>query len=880
MSGRVVDLAVVPGDGSEFYVGYATGGVWHTVNHGTSFEPVSDGIGTTRIGAVAVHPETRRLWVGTGEANASRSSYAGSGVFVSDDGGKVWRKAGLEQVRHIARIVLHPTDPGTAWVAAMGPLYTKNEVGGVYMTRDGGASWKRVLQVAGTHGDAGAVDLEVDPRDPQHLWAATWDRTRRAWNFEEAGMGSGVWESVDGGATWKAVADGLPDSAVRGRIGLALHGATGTVVALVDNQGRGEEDEDEEGGLRKEDFLALDQAGFAQLDTAKLATFLKDNGFPEEDSAASVFERVASGDLKPRDLHDWLVDGNRAMFETPVVGAEVYRLAGRRWVRAHAEPLRDVCYTYGYYFGLVEIDPNDPQHLFIAGVPLLESKDGGATWRKAYGDNVHVDHHVLVISASRPGHLISGNDGGVNVSWDGGAHWTSANSPAVGQFYTVEVDDATPYRIYGGLQDNGTWVGPSDYEPSPGWLMEGRYPWERLGGGDGMQVEVDRRTNDVAIVSSQFGYAERLDRATGDRLDLHPLHALGEPPLRWNWQTPIWMSRHAPDVVYMASNKVHRSLDSGTTWETLSGDLTGGGRTGDVPFGTITSLHESPLRFGQIAVGTDDGRLHLSRDGGHSWTELPFPVRPAGPDARWWVSEVLFSAHRKDRLYVALNGHRLDDATPHLYVTDTDGRTWTRLQGLPAGAINALAESADRPEMLAVGTDFGCFLSLDGGTRWSPAHPDLPPVPVHDLVIQERENELVIGTHGRSFYVLDLAPVLNHWKGEDPATRTFAVLEAPEKTWNKRWGKPGWAWAEPKPVEATGVLFAPTGGTLWIDFEDRSIDAGPLLPGFLPFAVPLATGGDPAYPPAGTYPFRLRLIAPDGTTLRTESTLTLTPPKD
>jgi len=880
MSGRVVDLAVVPGDGSEFYVGYATGGVWHTVNHGTSFEPVSDGIGTTRIGAVAVHPGNRRLWVGTGEANASRSSYAGSGVFVSDDGGKVWRKAGLEQVRHIARIVLHPTDPETAWVAAMGPLYTKNEVGGVYLTRDGGASWKRVLRVPGTHGDAGAVDLEVDPRDPQHLWAATWDRTRRAWNFEEAGVGSGVWESVDGGETWKAVVEGLPEASVRGRIGLALHGASGTVVALVDHQGRGEEDEDEADGLRKEDFLAMDPAAFAKLDTAKLAKFLEDNGFPEKDDAASVFERVASGVLKPRDVHDWLVDGNRAMFETPVVGAEVYRLEGRRWVRTHAEPLRDVCYTYGYYFGLVEIDPNDPQHLFIAGVPLLESNDGGATWRKAYGDNVHVDHHALVISGTRPGHLISGNDGGVNVSWDGGAHWTSANSPAVGQFYTVEVDDATPYRIYGGLQDNGTWVGPSDYAPSPDWLMEGRYPWERLGGGDGMQVEVDRRTNEVVIVSSQFGYAERIDRATGDRLDLHPLHALGEPPLRWNWQTPILMSRHAPDVVYMASNKVHRSLDSGTTWETLSGDLTGGGRTGDVPYGTVTSLHESPLRFGQIAVGTDDGRLHLSRDGGHSWTELPFPLRSTGPDARWWVSEVLFSAHRKDRLYVALNGHRLDDATPHLYVTDTDGRTWTRLSGLPAGAINALAESADRPELLAVGTDTGCYLSLDGGVRWSAAHPDLPPVPVHDLAIQERENELVIGTHGRSFYVLDLAPLLDHWKGEDPATRPFAVLEAPEKTWSKRWGKPGWAWAEPKPVEASGVLFAPRGGTLWIDFEDRSIDAGPLAPGFSPFAIPLATGGDPAYPPAGTYPFRLRLIAPDGSILRTESTLTLTPPKD
>ena len=881
MSGRVVDVALGPGDGSEFYVAYATGGVWHTENHGTSFEPVSDGIGTTRIGAIAVHPKTERLWVGTGEANASRSSYSGTGMHVSDDGGKVWREAGLKDVRHIARIVVHPDDPATAWVAAMGALYTTNTTGGVYVTRDGGVSWKRVLKVPGSFGDAGAIDLVLDPRDANHLWAATWDRTRRAWNFEEAGVGSGVWESRDGGVTWQAVNEGLPAGGQRGRIGLALHGATGTLYALVDNQGRGEDEEDEdEGMLKKEDFLAMDREAFARLDRGDLARFLEDNGFPEADSAATVFERVAAGGLKPRDLHDWLVDGNRALFDTPVIGAEVLVLRDGRWTRTHAEPLRDVCYTYGYYFGMIEVDPSTPDRLYIAGVPLLVSEDGGATWKKAYGDNVHVDHHALVIHPDRPGHLISGNDGGVNVSWDYGKHWTSANSPAVGQFYTVEVDEASPYRIYGGLQDNGSWVGPSEYTYSPDWLAEGRYPWERLGGGDGMQVEVDPRSNEVVIFGSQFGYSERLDRRSGERWDLHPLHALGEAPLRWNWQTPVLLSRHQPDVLYMASHAVHRSLDQGKTWEKLSGDLTHGGRVGDVPYGTITSLHESPMRFGMLAAGTDDGRLHVSRDGGYTWTELPFPLKSASPDARWWVAEVLWSHHVKDRLYVALNGHRLDDATPQVFVTETDGRTWTRVQGLPAGAVNALAESADRPELLVVGSDSGCFLSLDRGATWTAAHPDLPPVPVHDLVVQERENELVIGTHGRSIYVLDLAPLLDHWAGEAPAGRAFAVLEEPEATWSKRWGKPGWAWAEPKAPVASGVLFAPVAGELWLEFDELVIDAGEVVAGWQPFDVPLATGGDPAYLAAGDYPFTLRLEREGKPTVFATSTLHVNAPED
>ena len=389
-------------------------------------------------------------------------------------------------------------------------------------------------------------------------------------------------------------------------------------------------------------------AEFAALDTALLEAYLEENNFPREATAASALEDVAAGALVPRDFYDYLTDGNRALFEADIAGAEVYRLTADRaqWVRTHSEALEDVCYTYGYYFGLIEVDPTDADRLYIAGVPLIQSEDGGETWSSIGAPNVHVDHHHLWIDPANPDHLINGNDGGINISWDRGENWVKCNSPEVGQFYAVEVDNAEPYRIYGGLQDNGTWRGPSTYRDTPGWHQSGHYAWTSIGGGDGMQIEVDPRDPDVVFTGSQFGYYSRQDFNADAYTGIHPQHALGETPLRWNWQTPIWLSRHQNDILYMASNRVHRSFDQGANWETLSGDLTRGGIPGNVPFGTITSLHESPLRFGQLAVGTDDGLIQVSRDGGYSWTQLTSPV-PQDPknERTFWVSEVLWSAH-------------------------------------------------------------------------------------------------------------------------------------------------------------------------------------------------------------------------------------------
>ena len=808
MGGRVAAVEGVPGDPSTFYVAYASGGLWRTTNAGARFEPIFDGHEVT-IGDVALDlrdpdGDGPTLWVGTGESNSSRSSYAGTGVYKSTDGGASWTHAGLAATQHVGRVLVAADDPNTAYVASIGPLYHDDRAAsGVFVTRDGGATWQHTLAPA--EAETGAIDLVADPNDPDRLWAATWTRARRAWDFREGGPGSAIWQSDDRGATWRRLTvegTGFPTGPDVGRIGLAVH-PSGVLFATVDNQARRPDDAgDDAPALTREALQAMTRDEFLELSRDDINGFLDDNDFPLSYTAVSVLDLVREGRLEPVALVEYLEDANRELFDTPVIGAEVYRSAdgGASWTRTHDGFLDDLVYSYGYYFGQLRVAPDDPDRLYLLGVPLVASSDGGATWTRADAPSVHVDHHDLWLDPGRPGFLLSGNDGGLNVSWDAGESWTEAVSPPVGQFYTVQTDDARPYNVYGGLQDNGVWRGPSTADPDRDWRAEGAAPYERLFGGDGMKVAVDPRDGTV-ITGLQFGnYARLADGGTGRATRVTPRHALGERPLRFNWQSPILLSRHVPDVFYFGSNKVHRSLDRGDTYDVVSDDLTAGGLPGNVPYGTTTTLSESPVAFGVLAVGTDDGHVWISQDGGTTWTD-----RSAGLPPDLWVSRVELSHHDRDRLYATLNGYRWDHFDAHVYASDDLGRTWRRIgRYLPTEPVNVIREDPSNEDLLYVGTDGGLYASLDRGIRFhgfrgQESESAMPNAPVHDLAIQAREADLVVGTHGRSLWIAEL----DHVRAMTPVTLGSSLtVFAPDTTrHDERWGSRGYAWSEPRAPE-------------------------------------------------------------------------------
>ncbi|WP_205501611.1 VPS10 domain-containing protein [Rufibacter psychrotolerans] len=815
MSGRVVDLDVNPADPTHFYVAYASGGLWRTTNNGISFEPLFDRETVITIGDIAVDWKSNTIWVGTGEANSSRSSYSGVGVYKSTDGGKTWQYKGLPESHHIGRIILNPTDPNTVWVAVLGHLYSPNPERGVYKTTDGGTTWKHVLK--GGNDNTGAVDLVVDPSNSNTLYASLWHRERRAWNFVEGGSTSGIFKSTNGGETWQRITggtSGFPASEGIGRIGLSIFPQNPNIIyASVDNQDLRQDVKPAVATgnrLRKEQFKDFTKEDFLKLDDAVINTFLEENNFPRQYTARTVKEMVSSEKIRPVALSDFLVDANSLMIETPVTGAQVYRSddAGKTWKKTHAGYLDDLYYTYGYYFGVIRVSPLNPDHVYVLGVPLLKSEDGGKTWRELGGDNVHSDHQDLWVSPTRPGHLVSGNDGGVNVTFDDGKSWFKANSPAVGQFYSVTVDMAQPYHVYGGLQDNGVWGGPSTYQASSAWTDNGRYPYQRLGGGDGMMVQVDYRDNNTVYTGSQYGAYYRLNKATGQRLSIQPKHQLGERPLRFNWESPILLSRHNQDVLYFGSNKFHRSLNKGENMEALSGDLTKGGRKGDVGYGTLTTIEESPKRFGLLYTGSDDGLIHVSRDGGYTWAKVSDKL-----PQDLWVSGLAASAENEGTVYATLNGYRWDDFTPYLYVSQDYGKTWKRLgQDLPKEPLNVVREDPKNPNILYVGSDNGLYVSLDKGQTFQALGGDvLPSVAVHDLAVQPRENDLVVGTHGRSIYIGNVA----HLQQLTPEVQKKAVhafaINVPQ--YSERWGQRFGTWNEPFTPTLTVPYYVSAAGT-------------------------------------------------------------------
>ena len=772
MSGRVVDIEANPEDPTEFYVAYATGGLWHTVNNGQSFTPIMDNLDILFLGDIAVNWKTnpRMIWAGTGEVNSSRSSYAGTGVYLSKDNGKNWQHLGLAESHHIGDIKLHPTDPNTAWVAVLGHLYSTNEERGVYKTTDGGANWQRTLFV---NNQTGCVDLAMHPTDPSTLYAAMWQRSREAWKFEESGPASGIYKSVDGGNTWSKISgagSGFMEGNKIGRIGITVFpGNANLVYAVVDNNtplpGK---KETTDSVYTKELFKTITIADFANLNNNRLDSFLRKNRFPRQHSASSIKKAVAEGKLTPAALWDWL-DSDDGFQNTGIAGCEVYvsQDGGAHWKKANEKPI-SIFNTYGYYFAKIYTSHTNPDKVFILGFTAQVSTNGGKSFTTIDKENVHADHHALWVNPKKDSHLINGNDGGVNLTYDDGKNWFKANTPSVGQYYYVTTDDAKPYNVYGGLQDNGSWWGPSTHRESIGWTDDGQYAYRMINGGDGMQAQVDKRDNTTVYSGSQFGFYARYntEKRGGGKM-IRPQHELGEKPLRFNWQTPILLSRHQPDIFYYGSNRLYRSMNKGDTLIAMGGDLTAGGIKGNVPYGTLTTIDESPIRFGLLYTGSDDGRIYRSSDGGYTWSALHQQVAStpkkkgtitpaAGLDTKnLWVSRVVASQHAENRVYVTLNGYRHDHFNPYVFVSEDGGTTWKDISGnLPLEPVNVVREDPVNPSILYVGTDGGVYVSSDSGKSYKAWHSGLPrSVPVHDIAIQQRENEIVLGTHGRSLYV-------------------------------------------------------------------------------------------------------------------------------
>jgi photosystem II stability/assembly factor-like uncharacterized protein len=803
MSGRVVDVDVNPDNTNEFYVGYASGGLWYTNNNGTSFTPMMDNSPTQNIGDIAIDWKNGTIWVGTGESNSSRSSYPGIGILKSSDKGKTWQHVGLSDSQHIGRIIINKNNPNEVVVGVIGHLYSKNKQRGIYKTTDGGKTWKNTLFI---NDMTGIIDISVSPKNPNVLFAASWERMRKSWDFDGDGNGSAIYKSTDAGANWTRLTvkgKGFPIGTGVGRIGLAAFNDD-VVYAFLDNQFRRKEIPAKKGNrIQKDDFKKMSVADFMKLDNKQLNTYLRSNRFDRKETAMTVKVAVKNGSVKPSHLATYLEDANSRLFNSPVIGAEVYKSTngGSSWKKTHKGYLDGVYSNYGYYFGIMGVSQLDQNKIYIGGVPLLKSDDGGKTFKNIGAANVHSDHQALWVNPNKAGHVVNGNDGGINITFDDGKNWSKNNPHAVGQFYSINVDNKKPYNVYGGLQDNGVWYGPSNYTASKRWNGSGNYAYKRIGGGDGMQVQIDSRDNETVYAGSQFGYYFRLNLKTKKRISIHPKHQLGDSPYRYNWQTPILLSSHNQDILYMGANKLLRSMDQGATFEVISADLTAGGKKGTVPFGTLASISESPFQFGLIYTGSDDGLIHVTKDGGNSWGNITGNL-----PKNLWVSRVIASKFKKERVYATLNGMRSDDFGTYVFMSDNYGQTWKSISSnIPTSAVNVIKEDSENKHILYVGTDNGLYVSFNNGTSWNAFSNGIPNVAVHDLVIQEREKELVVGTHGRSIYKATISQLQKFNTISNKTTHLFKVKNI---RYSSRWGSSWSQWSKPNTPEVAISIFS------------------------------------------------------------------------
>lgn len=812
MSARIVDVDVNPDNANEFYVAYASGGVWRTSNSGTSFTPVFEDQPVMTIGDIAVNWKSHIIYVGTGEKNSSRSSYSGTGIYSSSDTGKTWVNLGLGEIHRTGRIIIDKENSDIIYVAGLGHLYSPNKERGIYKSVDAGKSWKAVLQI---DENTGGIDIIQDMTNGNTLYAAMWYRTRRAWDFEESGKSSGIYKSTDRGETWSKInngTNGFPDDAGVGRIGLSMiPGKANLIYAILDNQNRRTDTKPIPLVVTKDVLRKISDADFLALENIEINKYLDYYGFPDEYNAEKAKKSVKEGVYKPIALVEYLEDGNAMLFDTPVLGAEVYKSTngGTNWVKTHDKPIEDFVYSYGYYFGEMAADPNDENTVYVLGVPILKSTNGGKTFFSIQKENAHVDHHILWINPKNSNHLINGNDGGLNISYDGGENWILCNTPAVGQFYTVSVDNAEPYNVYGGLQDNGVWYGPSTYKAGVSWHMSGNYPYKRLMGGDGMEIAIDNRDNTTVYTGYQFGNYFRIDRNSGKSSYISPVHKLGERPYRFNWKTPVRLSKHNQDIVYFGGQKLFRSMDKGETWKTVSADLTTGGKKGDVPFSTITAISESPSSFGVIYTGTDDGLVKVTKDGGVTWSDISNGLPP-----HLWVSSIIASSHKESRVYVTLTGYRWDNFISHIYKSEDYGKNWNRLGiNMPDEPVNAIAEDPVNENILYAGAGHSLYISLNSGKDFHPFNKGLPAAPVHALAIQEREKDLVVATHGRSMYKINIAE-LQQLNDRVLKARLHLFNKSYSVQFDKNWGNKTYEWADARPKKAEIGFYAKESGEI------------------------------------------------------------------
>ena len=712
-SGRFVDFAVPQQEPYVFYAATGSGGLWTTVNNGITFTPIFDFENVFSIGDIAVAPSSPAIiWVGTGEANNSRSTYWGDGVYKSVDGGKTWKNMGLKESHHIGRIVVHPTNPDVVYVAALGHLYTENPDRGIYKTTDGGKTWKKSMGVVVNKVNIGAVDVVMDPSNSEVLYAATYDRLRKPWNFQLGGPGSGIYKTTDGGANWKKLEKGLP-SGILGRIGLAIYAKNSKILyAVVENAN-------------------------------------KPNISPEE-----RMKEIVAGKPSAR-----MIDGE--IYRTDDAGETWRKLVPEKVIpeRPGQDPAKmSLGGSPGYYYGQIIIDPNNDQHAYVLSVSVLETKDGGKTWNtRAFrfgGDN-----HALWINPKNSNHMLLGYDHGMGVTFDAGKSWLHPDNLPLAQFYAVDFDMSYPYRVAGGLQDNGSLMGPSTSRFGGPINFE---EWYSVGGGDGMYNVFDRKTNRFLYNESQFGPLSRLDLVTGESKAIAYQEIKSDG--RWNWNSPILVSAHDSDTIYHAGNILVKSINRGESWTEISPDLTtnnpaflpqGKGGDGNIQFCTITTVDESPLEPGQLWVGTDDGNVWVTRDDGKGWTKCSDRIT-GNPGT--WVSRVATSNFNPGTAYVSYTGLRNDDFRPFLYKTTDYGQTWTSLVGnLPNESINVVREDVKNPNLVFAGTDMAVFVSIDGGKVWSKMKGNMPTQPVHDLKIHPRENDLIVATHGRGIFIADIS---------------------------------------------------------------------------------------------------------------------------